>query len=588
MADESDSVVIEVTPDDVKFIRKLRDLEDAASKSGKAAGEGLSKGFEAGLGSIALVLAAVAAAVKVATSGINFFSGAIKEAAAGDAELNRLNTSLKLAGTYSEEASKKFQDLADRIEQTTKIDGDKVLGLAAIARNFTKSNEQALKLTEAAIELGAATGKGPDAAMQSLAMTLSGVSGRVGKLVPEIGMLTEAQLRAGGAIDAVMARFKGAAAGETRTFEGAIAQLSNTWNNFVKTIGQYVTRSPAIIVAIKEIASVIGGFGSSVNNALGRTDFFKDIIINFSVVAQAGIATASSIGNSFELAYLRSAQAWAAFKVLTTAGLSEFQNAELMRINKQIDEVKARWGQDPAMIVFLDNLILKLRQTGGVLDETAGSNGGGVAGLNAGFNALGTTINNVVGVVAQKLQAELQRIQQFTAQVNQNLASGLAGGISTTIQKTVTALAKGQNAFQAFAQGAISAIGDIAIQMGTFFLATGLGMAALLSNPVTAAGALIVQGVALIAIGSLIKALSGGGGEKGANVSAGQPGSGVPGGGAVTTPDQTTDLAGGTEKNSRLTVNIQGNVFDTKETGLRIVEIMQEAFDTTGAKVVTA
>lgn len=588
MANEQDGISIEITPDDVKFIRKLKDLESAAESSGKAAGENVKKGFEVGLGSIALVLAAAAAAIKTGLAVKDFLGNAISEAAKGDAELNRLNTSLKLAGTYSEEASKKFQEFADKIEKTTTIDGDQVLGLAAVARNLTRSNEQALKLTEAAIELGAATGRGPDAAMQMLAMTLSGVSGRIGRLVPEVGQLTEAQLRAGGAIDAVVARFKGAAAGETLTYSGAITQLGNAWDNLVKTIGQYVTRSPAVVLAIREITTVLGAIGESVNGALGRNDFFKELIIGFSVVSQAVIATGNQIGNSFELAFLRAQQAWFAFKVVSTAGFSDAFNSQLQEVNTKIEQLKANWSQDPAAIAYFDNLIFKLQQTKGTLDETAGSSGGGVAGLATGFNYLGATINTTVGIVAQKLQAELQRIQQFTQQVNSQLSNGLAGGISTTIQRTVTALAKGQNAFQAFAQGAISAIGDIAIQMGTFFLATGLGMAALLSNPVTAAGALIVQGVALIAIGSLIKALSGGGGEKGANVSGGQPGSGVPGGGVVTTPDQTTDLAGSSEKNSRLTVNIQGNVFDTKETGLRIVEIMQDAFDTSGAKVVTA
>jgi hypothetical protein len=35
-------------------------------------------------------------------------------------------------------------------------------------------------------------------------------------------------------------------------------------------------------------------------------------------------------------------------------------------------------------------------------------------------------------------------------------------------------------------------------------------------------------------------------------------------------------------------VNIQGDVLDSRETGLRIVEILQDAFDTDGARVVTA
>lgn len=138
------------------------------------------------------------------------------------------------------------------------------------------------------------------------------------------------------------------------------------------------------------------------------------------------------------------------------------------------------------------------------------------------------------------------------------------------------AIAKGENAMAAFATAFLSAVGDAAVALGTNFLLTGIAYS-FSGNPEweAKAGPLMAAGAALAAFGGVLSGLSGGGAQS----SGAGAGSGI---GSTPTADiQPSELEA--EKKSRVTVNIQGDVLDSRDTGLRIVELIQQAFDTSGA-----
>lgn len=177
----------------------------------------------------------------------------VNAAAKQEEAINKLNTSLALAGTYSFEASQGIQDFARGIQETTTVSDEAVLGLVALSRNFTKTNNEAQRLTEAAIELSAATGLSLEGSVKNLGKSFGGLTGELGESLPIIKTLTVEQLKAGAAVDLILSRFGGAAAGQVDTFNGAVAQLSNTFNGFKETIGSFFTNNPAVIAGIQEI-----------------------------------------------------------------------------------------------------------------------------------------------------------------------------------------------------------------------------------------------------------------------------------------------------------------------------------------------
>jgi hypothetical protein len=161
--------------------------------------------------------------------------------------------------------------------------------------------------------------------------------------------------------------------------------------------------------------------------------------------------------------------------------------------------------------------------------------------------------------------------------------AGIAGGIQNITQS----LLNGENAFSNFGKFLFSLFGDLAIQLGTFFITQGLAVEAL--NAISGTGA-IAAGAALVALGTLLKSFSGGASSPiaGANAGGQGVGGGVAGAGIGGDESAITDPEERAEPETRIAVNIQGDVLDSRDSGLRIVELISDAFDREAAIVTGA
>ena len=163
------------------------------------------------------------------------------------------------------------------------------------------------------------------------------------------------------------------------------------------------------------------------------------------------------------------------------------------------------------------------------------------------------------------------------------IKGGMVKGISGGIQTMTQALVSGENAFEAFGNFILSTIGDLAIQLGTFFIAEGIAVEAL--NAVSGTGA-IAAGAALVALGSLIKGATGGGGSGGgSSTSAG-------GSSAVDSPNDVDDSVAepdDIEQASARTVlnmNIEGSLVKEQELAGYLAEVQSDGFGQNGFQVV--
>ena len=210
--------------------------------------------------------------------------------------INRLNTSLKSAGTFSEEASQQFQEFASGLQAVSTVGDETTLELAALARNFTGTNEEAIKLTQAAVELGKATGQDLQTSVEQLGRTFSGSLGRLGQTVPILGTLSKESLAAGGALDLVLERFGGTAQAELATFTGATTQLSNTFGDFREELGFVVIENEALILAINKINEVFAELGSTVKE---NRSFLSDFVTSGIKLLVDGVGIGAQVVQGF-------------------------------------------------------------------------------------------------------------------------------------------------------------------------------------------------------------------------------------------------------------------------------------------------
>lgn len=160
--------------------------------------------------------------------------------------------------------------------------------------------------------------------------------------------------------------------------------------------------------------------------------------------------------------------------------------------------------------------------------------------------------------------------------MNQTLGNGVANGIETITK----AVMQGENVFKAFGSMVLNMMADMAIQMGKIFVATGIAQLALFSSP----GASILAGAALIAAGTVAKSIFGGSDSSSPSGGGVASSSNFVAGGAED-PPAIAQAQEREEPNTEVSVTIQGDVLDSDASGIRIVDIINNAFEKDGVVI---
>ena len=178
---------------------------------------------------------------------------------------------------------------------------------------------------------------------------------------------------------------------------------------------------------------------------------------------------------------------------------------------------------------------------------------------------IGTFKEVEIGITQTKKQMAIAAKQ--TASIVKN---GLAKGISGGIQNIATSLAKGEDVFANFGNFLLGTIGDLAIQLGSFFIAQGIAVQAM--EAVQPGSGAIVAGAALVAVGSLLKAASGGGGASASTGGGGGGGSTAIGSSVAPTGEFIEEAGGVSAPQTVLNINVEGNIRDDAAFTRQLVE----------------
>lgn len=205
----------------------------------------------------------VVAAIGAIIGAYQTMSAAIDQAVE-DAKLTRqIEASLRATDEASSEAVKGILEFADAVKSATGVSDDLVKQTFITAKSFGITADEAKKLTQAAIDLAAATGIDTETAVRQLGGTLDGSIGKIGNLGAEFRNLTTAQLKAGDAIDLVTSKFGGTASKELDTYQGSTNSLKNAWDDLLKSFGRIVIESAIAKSAILGLANVLDSFTKS-------------------------------------------------------------------------------------------------------------------------------------------------------------------------------------------------------------------------------------------------------------------------------------------------------------------------------------
>nr|DAI32700.1 MAG TPA: tail length tape measure protein [Caudoviricetes sp.] len=117
------------------------------------------------------------------------------------------------------------------------IDGDTLNNAAALASNMGLNEKQIVKVLDAARELSAATGQDLNSCVKQLSQSYDGNVASLKKLVPEIGNLTEEEIKNGKAVDLIKEKYNGFSESMSKTFEGRSKQFANTFSDLQASIG---------------------------------------------------------------------------------------------------------------------------------------------------------------------------------------------------------------------------------------------------------------------------------------------------------------------------------------------------------------
>lgn len=603
-------IVIDVIARLDKFESSFSKLEKSTQERMDKLGDNISKGFDNSLKSLEKRIFSLAGALASAFA----FHKVVSEASNAEEAMNNFNSSLALAGKYSSEASDRFEKFARKMSEITRVEDDSIIANGALLVSLGRLSGEGLeRATKAALDLQAGMqGRvSLEGAFDAVAKAAAGNLKSLSALGIKISETVPPAERFGVAMEKINFLFGGQAESKVNTFAGAMAQMGNTFTNLLEDIGNLVVKSPVVVAMIKEMGKVFSELGNSVRAFSGNGDFVGDMIKK---VLEFGPALVNFVMKPLELLFnigklvfyslAAAAQAFI-FTIVTIpaafadvfgiiiqgvgkiAGIVSIVNSELGdKLQNSISGFGAAISEKANMATAvvggaLGDLSKKVDDASSNLFVFDAS-----AKAEDLFTRFQTVANGALPAITEfrnRAGAEFgglsDDIQRKVDEINKALQGGLIRSLSAAGQAIGASLLKGKGAFDDFKKVVLGIIGDMAIQIGTTLIGIGIGIDALKTALGTLTGGIaIAAGLALVAIGGLLKSIGG----EGIGASAGTAGAGGVGQVGSGSGSDFGDVEN-QKPGTVVHVNVQGNLLNRKEEALHIVEAITDIVKSNGA-----
>lgn len=632
MAD--DRIELEIVLDDGKVVQGFAKIQAAADDAAKKSGGS----FEASLSGISSALKSVALAATAAFAAAGFATGkilkdGIQEAVDAENALNDLKAAFAAQGGDVESATSRMQSFAASLQAVTTVGDDAIIQSSAVLVSIGKLRGEGLeKATVAALNLAAGLNMDLGNAFELVAKAATGNAGALGRYGLKIDENLPKSDQFAQALQKINAAFGGAAEAKTMTYAGAMAQLKIAFDDVLENIGNMVIKSPALIAIIKSMADWFKSLGTSVEEFGKGRDVFGELAkgaLSFGQALVTYVLSPLEFGyNIFRL--LTSAVAWfvqgsivllAEFsKYITeyvfkpvgmaveyigkiTGKVSEGFGTAFESIGQSMqktpevaaiaaDATFAAWKDigtafsknaenlfsfDTSLATsnFLSGVQATVESAKEPIRET-----GRIAGqaLVDGFKVPTLEVNSI----SEAFKLGLTEVSITAIDVAKTIQNALVQGFSNSFAALGKGLATGKNGFQEFGNQILSTLGGLAIQLGQFFILIGAGLSSTGALFGLSGSGAIAAGIGLTVLGGVLQGIAGSAGtSSSASTSASAGASSV-------SPELTTapELDQSGNKRTDVTINVQGNILDRRESGLAIADILNEYFSANDGRVV--
>lgn len=629
MAKDDGKLIIEIALDDKDLAEGFQNAKGIAKKAGSKAGSDFGKsaykGSAKGLDALKSKILGIGTAL-VAGLGAR---EAIQASAAQQKAVNALDSSLKQLGAYTPELSKELQNYASELQKTSRFGDEATLEQLAFAQAMGANVEQSKAIVAAAQDMAVALNIDFNSAVRNISKTLGGFAGELGEVIPELKNLTKEQLQAGQGIELLGAKYKNFALRDLNSFDGQLSQTKNSFGDMIEKIGDYVTKSPEMIDLTKNASDIFATLGQIIetnkpaldglleainssargfNSLLGS---MKEPVTEMDKLHRTISTTRSRLNELIDVknqmkdsqggffgGVFGTSDEMLAQQEAAIAGIRKELSAliakrsELYQQRKNNEGSESRASDQERELAGLRtaqeeyDLLIKKYTDMGYSAEFAKSIIGdpewqeAVAASNRGLSLSFSDLS-------KSLKAESGKIRTTSGDIAKAMQTGIGNGAAQAFSSFGQALAKGENALEAMLTSFLKSMGQMAVQLGTMYLMEGLAM---LWSPIPTeqakAPGLIQAGAALAAFGGTMGALNSGGAS---GTSSGDSGYTVEPGGSIDRYDNDQSFI---EEDSierqaqqQITVQVQGNVLDGDESGLRIVEIIKKAVNEQGVSL---
>lgn len=534
-----------------------------------------------------------------------------------DRAVKEFNNSLAMTGKYTEAASISFQNYAGQLQKATGISDEVILkGASSLITLGKVAPENLNRVSAATLDLATAMQVDAGTAFDIMTKAANGNTmalKRYGISASEGGNATE---KFSSILGKIEGQFGGLAARNLDPFTSMKVSIDELF----ESIGKIFTKNSSIKAVFLVISEQIGKLAEKINDFAGSNTIIKDMIKGFfdlgSVISRYVIAPFEVFYNymvvglkviGVALADVGGALAGA----LGMDGLAQKSKdlsanlqgglmGNIEQANSSAKNAASTW------VSLFDEKMGKEMQVGGGkaglsfsagLDEYFVTTGDQVAATAAAMT------DNVVNALQppddagmkwdgffQSLEGGFENLKLAFESMNEGLRAlgkqlrgTLVTGFSNSFAAMGKALVKGENLLDAFAQSVLGVLGDLALQMSTFFIAQGVALLFTPGGSAQGAG-LIAAGAALGVVGGILKALSGGGGggaesaAGGASSSASDIGGSNLGSGLAAPQERALPQTG-------VQVIVQGNILNSRESALEIAQVLNDSFDTNGTYI---
>ena len=239
---------IDLIINDKEALAKLKSSLQGVEGSAQKAAGGITTGMVSAAAAVAATLVVVQKLTEVMTE-------SVRAAAEQEEAINRLNSALKLQGTFTTSVSREFQDMATEMSRSSRFADEAINNVQQ--RLVTVGNvvpTQMRAATQATLDLAAALGIDLPQAANLMAKAAQGETMMLERQLPALKGLISEHMSFTEVLRLVNGEIGGRAQADMNSFAAKQDNMKKAWGEVMEELGKFITESPKVRAGMDKLA----------------------------------------------------------------------------------------------------------------------------------------------------------------------------------------------------------------------------------------------------------------------------------------------------------------------------------------------